>query len=737
MPHDTPLISTIVAGLVLAFILGALANRLKMPPLVGYLVAGAMVGPHTPGFVADVELATELSEIGVILLMFGVGLHFSLKDLLSVRAIAIPGAIVQIGGATLMGAGLGLLLGWPLVQGLIFGLALSVASTVVLLRALQDRHILDSDRGRIAVGWLIVEDVAMILALVVIPAMATIAGLTEAHHDSFVSFASRLLNIELGLWAILALTILKLAAFVGFMLIVGRRVIPLLLHYTAHTGSRELFRLAVLAIALGVAAGSAYLFGVSLALGAFFAGMILSESELSHRAAQETLPLRDAFAVLFFVAVGMLFDPSILWRQPLPVLATLFIILIGKSVLAFLIVVAFRRPVGTALTISASLAQIGEFSFILATLAVTLGLLQPEAQDLILAGAILSILLNPVAFWLTDILRPPLEARFGAAATEPGPAPVEPSLGEVVEPPATPAEEEVAHPTALTGHAVLIGYGRVGTVVADGLQQAGQAFLVIEDAENRIAAAREAGIEVVVGNAAASDPLKLANIEGATTVIVAIPNAFEAGQAVDQCRRANASVLIIARAHSDEEEEHLRNLGANVTIMGEREIGVAMLELVNPDIIAAAAVSPVDAVAAAIAPKGIKPVRTLPREPERQLSEIDEDELARAIGAPPAGEPIVHVEPPAETSEPPAPEPAGESPVIEGDAVDVTEEAKTPAAPADVAEPKPDAPAQHEAEIVQFKPRRPASTPATPFSGDEPTTSGDGPKKPTTPGESS
>src|SRR3569623_2058165 len=318
MPHDTSLISTIVAGLVLAFIFGALANRLKMPPLVGYLVAGVVAGPFTPGYVANTELAGELSEIGVILLMFGVGLHFSLKDLLSVQAVAVPGALLRIAGGTAMGLGLGLLLGWSWGGGLVFGLALSVASTVVLLKALQDRHLVDSARGRIAVGRVIVEDIAMVLALVLIPAFAGFMGGTAQElHDPFVDVVERLTGIELNIWGILGITVGKLAAFVGVMLVVGRRVIPWILHLTAHTGSRELFRLAVLAIALGVAAGAAYLFGVSLALGAFFAGMILSESELSNRAAQETLPLRDAFGVLFFVSVGVLFDPSIFVRQPL------------------------------------------------------------------------------------------------------------------------------------------------------------------------------------------------------------------------------------------------------------------------------------------------------------------------------------------------------------------------------------------------------------------------------------
>ena len=276
MPHSTPLISTVVVGLVLAFILGAIANRFRMPPLVGYLIAGVLVGPFTPGFVADAELANELSEIGVILLMFGVGLHFSLKDLLSVRALAIPGALVQIGGATLLGLGLGTLLGWSVGAGLMFGLALSVASTVVLLKALQDRHMVDSEKGHLAVGWLIVEDLVMVLALVLIPAIASANGVEAAQtHDPFVDLVERLLNLNVGIVGILAIALIKLAAFVGFMLVVGRRVIPAVLHYTAHTGSRELFRLAVLAIALGVAAGAAYLFGVSLALGAFFAGMIL------------------------------------------------------------------------------------------------------------------------------------------------------------------------------------------------------------------------------------------------------------------------------------------------------------------------------------------------------------------------------------------------------------------------------------------------------------------------------
>jgi CPA2 family monovalent cation:H+ antiporter-2 len=581
--HDAPLLTTIAVGLLLAFVLGAAANRLKMPPLVGYLVAGVLVGPFTPGFVADSELASELSEIGVILLMFGVGLHFSLKDLLSVQAVAVPGALLRIIGGTAMGTGMGWVLGWPLGGGLIFGLALSVASTVVLLKALQDRHLVDSDRGRIAVGWVIVEDIAMVLALVLIPALAGLLGGTAAEiNDPFVNLVERFTGIELNIWGIIGVTAVKLAAFLGFMLVVGRRVIPWVLHQTAHTGSRELFRLAVLAIALGVAAGAAYLFGVSLALGAFFAGMILSESELSNRAAQESLPFRDAFAVLFFVAVGMLFDPAILWTHPWEVLGTLFIILIGKTVLGYYLTVALRTPPGAAITIAASLAQIGEFSFILAALGLNLGLIPEDGPSLIVAGAIISIILNPILMYLAERIRPALERNAATSQKIVVPERVEPAIGEATAAAPAPAEiHDDRTPTALTGHTVLIGYGRVGSVVADGLKRQGTPFVLIEDSEKRIAAAHAAGIEVVVGNAATSRSLALANIEAATTLIVAIPNAFEAGQAVEQSRKLNPAIMIVARAHSDEEVSYLRDLGANEVIMGEREIGLGMLGWTN------------------------------------------------------------------------------------------------------------------------------------------------------------
>ncbi len=555
MPHHTPLIATIVGGLVLAFILGAIANRLRISPLVGYLMAGVVVGPFTPGFVADQALAPELAELGVILLMFGVGMHFSMKDLLSVKAIAIPGAIAQIAVATVLGMGLAWAMGWDAGAGFVFGLALSVASTVVLLRALQERHLMEAERGRIAVGWLIVEDLAMVLALVLLPPLATLL------KDETGGLGAR----EIGL--LLAITLGKVAAFVALMLIVGRRVIPWLLHYIAHTGSRELFRLAVLAIALGVAYGAAVLFGVSFALGAFFAGMVLSESELSHRAAEESLPLRDAFAVLFFVSVGMLFDPSILLREPLPVIATFLIIVVGKSVAALALVLAFRHKLSTALTIAASLAQIGEFSFILAALGLHLELLPPMGRDLIVTGAILSILANPIFFASLDRLKGWLEKREGK----------EPA----VEDKASVAAEELV-PTELDQHAVVIGFGRVGSLVADSLRRENRAVLVIEERLKLAEQARAAGFEALLGNAATQEMIEAANIIGARWIFVAIPNAFEAGQIVEQARKANPDLKIIARAHADGEVDYLSNLGADLIVMGEREIARGMMERAFP-----------------------------------------------------------------------------------------------------------------------------------------------------------
>jgi monovalent cation:H+ antiporter-2, CPA2 family len=396
MPHDVPLITTMATGLALAFLLGLVAHRLKLPLIAGYLAAGVLIGPFTPGYVANQEIATELAEMGVILLMFGVGLHFSLRDLMAVKAIAVPGAIGQIMVATGFGAGLGWLLGWGLGAGLIFGLALSVASTVVLLRALQDRGMVEGQPGRIAVGWLIVEDLVMVLALVMIPPLSGLLGGDAQPVDPDLAEVAQLGIGAVG--ATLLVTALKVAAFIAVMLVAGRRAIPWLLDYTARTGQRELFRLSVLAIALGVALAAAKIFGVSFALGAFFAGMVMAGSTLSAQAMKDTLPLRDAFAVLFFVSVGMLFNPAVLWEQPFSVLVTVLIIVGVKSAAAFAITMAFGHPRETALTVAAALAQIGEFSFILIVMGVQLDIVPVGARDLVVAGAILSILLNPLVF---------------------------------------------------------------------------------------------------------------------------------------------------------------------------------------------------------------------------------------------------------------------------------------------------------------------------------------------------
>ncbi|MEK1889310.1 MAG: cation:proton antiporter [Phyllobacterium sp.] len=418
MHQEVALIATVAVGFVFAAILGYVADRLRLPPLVGYLVAGILMGSYTPGFIADSSLAGQLAEMGVILLMFGVGLHFSASDLLAVRGVAVPGALGRIVLATLLGMGLASLWGWSVGAGLVFGLSLSVASTVVLLKALEERNQIDSVGGRVAVGWLIVEDLAMVLALVLLPAFAGVlgghAGVEAAHGATNLSIA-----------ATIAMTLLKVAAFTGIAVFVGPKVVPWLLTLVARTGSSELFTLSVLALALGIAYGSAAIFGVSFALGAFFAGVVMSESHLSRRAAADSLPLQNAFAVLFFVSVGMLFDPSIIVREPIAVIAVLALIVIGKSLIAFFVVLLLRYPVGMGVRIATGLAQIGEFSFILAGLGVTLGLLPREGQDLILAGAILSITLNPLVLVAGEAVQkqlqtvwPKLTASYGKAKYE-------------------------------------------------------------------------------------------------------------------------------------------------------------------------------------------------------------------------------------------------------------------------------------------------------------------------------
>jgi len=567
MPHPNSLIVALVAGLGLAFVFGVVANRIRLSPLVGYLLAGVVLGPFTPGYDADQAMAPQLAEVGVILLMFGVGLHFSPSDLLEVRRIAVPGALGQIVVTTLLGFGLARLLGWSSGAGIVFGLALSVASTVVVLRSLQERRLVETERGKIAVGWLIVEDLAMVVVLVVLPAIAGLfGGETAKPHGSGGLLGWLEAN---SLWAALALTFVKVTAFVAVMFVVGRRVIPWILHYVAHTGSRELFRLAVLAIALGVAFGSAELFGVSFALGAFFAGTILAESTLSQQAASETLPLRDAFAVLFFVSVGMLFDPSILMREPAPVIATFLVIVAGNALVVFGIVVSFRYSLRSALTLAASLSQIGEFSFILAGLGVELKLLPETGRDLILAGALLSILANPLLFVLVDRLGPWLMER---ERRRPLPVPTERAAQ-----PATATHPELPA-TSLSGHAVLVGYGRVGSLVGEMLQAKSQPLLVIEERQEVVDKLRARGIEAISGNAGQPGLLEAANIAAARWLISAIPNPFENGNLVEHGRVANPGLEIIARAHSDAEVEYLKKYGANFIIVGEREIARGMAE---------------------------------------------------------------------------------------------------------------------------------------------------------------
>jgi CPA2 family monovalent cation:H+ antiporter-2 len=558
MPHDVTLITTVAMAFVLAFTLGFIAVRLRLPPLVGYLLAGIVIGPFTPGFVADIGLAGQLAEIGVILLMFGVGLHFSISDLMAVRRIALPGAIGQIATATLIGMGMVHLWDWSIGAGLVFGLSLSVASTVVLLRALEQRNALYSPEGRIAVGWLIVEDLAMVLALVLLPALAeTLGGEAPRSLAGYVAGDSLLMT--------LGLTLAKVALFVGLALVVGTRVVPWLLMQVARAGSRELFTLAVLAIALGIAYGSAELFGVSFALGAFFAGVILSESDLSHQAAANSLPLQDAFAVLFFVSVGMLFDPSIIIREPLAVLAVVGVIMVGKSSAAFLIVIAFRYPVVTALTVSASLAQIGEFSFILAGLGMTLGLLPVEGYDLILAGALLSITLNPLAFagiapimsWLGR--RPRLLAMMERSQ------------------PAQPVAAQ-DHRSTLHDHAILVGYGRVGSVIGPALEQQGFPFVVIERDTHLLNGLQARDVPVVYGDASTPGVLTAAGLSRARLLVIATPDGFQTRRILEIARAGNPDIELVVRTHSTEELEYLQQQKVGYAVMGERELALSMIE---------------------------------------------------------------------------------------------------------------------------------------------------------------
>ena len=549
MHHDLSLITTFTAALGFGLVFGMLALRLRLPALVGYLAAGVLIGPATPGFVADAALSSQLAEIGVMLLMFGVGLHFSIKDLMEVRKIALPGALLQITVATAMGVALAHWWGWSLGAGLVFGLALSVASTVVLLRALEDLGILDSLNGRIAVGWLVVEDLVTVLMLVMLPALSSVLGGDGAGG---------------ALWQALAITLGQVAAFVAFMLIVGRKLFPWLLWRVAKTGSREMFTLFVIAAAVGIAYGSSAIFGVSFALGAFFAGMVLRESELSHRAAQKSLPLRDAFSVLFFVSVGMLFDPMVLVNSPLQVTAVVAIIIFGKSLAAFALVLALRYPLNTALTVSASLAQIGEFSFILAAMGMQLTLLPAEGQSLILAGAIISIAVNPLLFKAIA----PLQRWIGANSR----------LARNDDPLAwLPASTERAK---LSGQVVLVGFGRVGRLIARELSARGAHFVVVEQNRELVEELRSRSVAAVAGDAGEPVVLIQAHIAQAAMLVVATPDTVRVRAMIATARALNPVIRIVLRSHSDDEAELLRGENAGTVFVGERELAASMAQYV-------------------------------------------------------------------------------------------------------------------------------------------------------------
>jgi len=545
------LISTMAVSLAFALVLGFVATKLRLPTLVGYLMAGVLVGPATPGFVGDMQLASELAEIGVILLMFGVGLHFSLNDLLSVRHIAVPGALVQISVATALGILIAHFWGWSFGAGLVMGLCLSVASTVVLLRALEDRGLLDSINGRIAVGWLIVEDLVMVLVLVLLPALTPVL-LVGGDGDIR------------SLWAPLLLTLGRVALFIALMLVVGRRLFPWLLSIVARTGSRELFTLCVIAVAVGIAYGSAILFHVSFALGAFFAGMVMRESSLSHRAASESLPLRDAFAVLFFVSVGMLFDPQVLVQRPLEVLIVVAIIMVGKSLAAFLLVLSFRYPLNTALTVSASLAQVGEFSFILAALGVSQGLLPVEGQSLIVAGAMISISLNSLLFRTLEPAQRWIRSRS--------------KLARSLERPEDPLRElpmDIAE-SKLTGHIVLVGYGGVGKRVADSLHSHGLSLVVVDENREIVEQLRSAGRLAVAGDAARAEVLVQAHVARARILVITCADVIGARTMIEITRALNPLALTIVRTHTEEESELMREEMVDHVLMDENELALNM-----------------------------------------------------------------------------------------------------------------------------------------------------------------
>ncbi len=552
---DMPIVSTVAVGFTVAFICGLIASKLRLSPIVGYLVAGILIGPYTPGFVADIKIAEQLSEIGILLLMFGVGLHFSMRDLMDVRRISLPGAIVQITVATVLGALLASYWGWSIESGMMLGLALSTASTVVLIRALEEHNLLQSNNGNIAIGWLIVEDIVMVLALVMIPALAESRALAEAGTAADGKSVTMLLLLALG----------KIALFAGFMLIAGKRLLPWVLMTVARTRSRELFTLSVFAVAMGVAFGASQLFDVSIALGAFFAGMMIRESDLSHEAADKALPLQDAFAVLFFVAVGMLFNPAIIVEEPFFVLGVLSIILIGKTVAAALIVMLFRYPLKTALLVSASLAQIGEFSFILAGLGVIHGFLPEVGRDLILAGAIISISLNPVFFHISKVIYEWVQQSPRASKMF---KTVEDDLSSL----------KTGEKEALRELVILVGHGRVGRHISANIQSAHIDLVIVDAHRERIEDLRSKGFHAIAGDATHEETLREAALEDAIAIIVAVPNPYEARRIVEAARAIKSDIKILVRAQNDEEMEYFAEQNVDLAVMGPREVGRRMVD---------------------------------------------------------------------------------------------------------------------------------------------------------------
>lgn len=539
MPHDVDLIILLAVGFGVALIFGYIAARLRLPPLIGYLIAGIIISPNTPGIEADIHLANQLAELGVMFLMFGVGMHFSLKDLLLVRRIALPGAILQIAVATLLGIGVSMLWGWSFGSALVFGLSLSCASTVVLLKALGDRGLLDSVNGKIAVGWLLVEDLVMVLVLVLLPATAVLlGGKAPAGADG-------------NIWLTLGITLLKVIGFIAFMLIVGKRVVPIIMQFVARLGSRELFTLTVVAAAVSIAYGSYAIFGVSMALGAFFAGMVVKESDFSHRAEEETLPLREIFSILFFVSVGMLFDPHILVESPLHILAVIAIIMVGKTLAAMALVLFFRYPINTALTVGASLAQIGEFSFILATLGVSLGLLSLEAQNLILAGALFSITLNSFIFSAIEPVQRWIRERSHLARL----------LERSGDPLAMlPDEVDQAY---LRDQVVIVGYGGVGRRITENLINENIKVVIAEENREIVEKLRQANIAAVSGVATEPSVLIQAHIMHARLLVISPMDILDIHRIVSIAKQLNPQIQVLICAESKEEAAIIReeNIG--------------------------------------------------------------------------------------------------------------------------------------------------------------------------------